>query len=120
MTATATRGAAGSDVDGHRSTAAAGLIPVSSMPAGHGPEAHLVRGTFLRIADLRLRPAYIRVAALRPTPLRCPSITLTAVVAHPQHPVHHSPNGPYLTCRSTSEEDAIIRFAALVDGARIR
>src|SRR6266511_6235968 len=45
--------------------------PVRSMPSGYDPEARLVRGTYLRIADLRFRSAYIRVAFPRSTSLRC-------------------------------------------------
>ena len=50
-----------------RDTAAAGKIPVRTMRTRTFPEALLVRGTILRIADLRSQPAYIRVAVRRPT-----------------------------------------------------
>jgi hypothetical protein len=51
-----------------RDAAAAGPIPGS---LGHGlAMANFVRGTFLRIADVRSQPANISVAASRSTPSR--------------------------------------------------
>jgi len=61
-----------------RGTAVAVVIPGTPY-AAHTRAAHLVRGTSLRIPDLRSRPANIRVAACRPTlPRRVPTST-----AHP-------------------------------------
>lgn len=70
-----------------RGTAVAVVIPVialcrdllDAVQAADPVAAHLVRGTSLRIPDLRSRPANIRVAACRPTlPRRVPTHT-----AHP-------------------------------------
>ena len=52
-----------------RGTAVAVVIPGTPYAAPLDA-AHLVRGTSLRIPDLRSRPANIRVAACRPTLLR--------------------------------------------------
>lgn len=49
-----------------RGTAVAVVIPDTPY-AARTRAAHLVRGTSLRITDLRSRPANIRVAACRPT-----------------------------------------------------
>jgi hypothetical protein len=59
-----------------RGTAVAVVIPGTPY-AAHTSAAHLVRGTSLRIPDLRSRPANIRVAACRPTlPRRVPASTI--------------------------------------------
>ncbi len=64
-----------------RGTAVAVVIPVIALcrdlldanQAADPVAAHLVRGTSLRIPDLRFQPANIRVAACRPTlPRRVP------------------------------------------------
>lgn len=58
-----------------RGTAVAVVIPGTPY-AARTRAAHLVRGTSLRIPDLRSRPANIRVAACRPTlPRRVPAST---------------------------------------------
>jgi hypothetical protein len=61
-----------------RGTAVAVVIPGTPYAALYCA-AHLVRGTSLRIPDLRLRPANIEVAACRPT---LPRRVLTTT-AHP-------------------------------------
>jgi hypothetical protein len=59
-----------------RGTAVAVVIPGTPYAAPRRA-AHLVRGTSLRIPDLRFRPANIRVAACRPTlPRRVPASTV--------------------------------------------
>lgn len=50
-----------------RDAAAAGKIPVDLCHPGAFREAFLVRGTVLRIAELRSESAYIRVAVRRTT-----------------------------------------------------
>ena len=50
-----------------RDAAAAGKNPVSYYATPDDRDAPLVRGTILRIADLRSEPANIRVAVRRPT-----------------------------------------------------
>ena len=56
-----------------RGTAVAVVIPGTPY-AARSRAAQLVRGTSLRIPDLRSRPANIRVAACRPTlPRRVPT-----------------------------------------------
>ncbi len=70
-----------------RGTAVAVVIPVIALcrklvdadQSADRIAAHLVRGTPLRIPDLRFRPANIRVAACRPTLPR-------RVLAHPARP----------------------------------
>ena len=69
-----------------RGAAAAGPIPDSTMPPACAG-APLVRGTFLRIADLRSRPANISVAARRSTLPR-------RVVPTPEPGHHRDPGSP--------------------------
>jgi hypothetical protein len=63
---------AGSMTTTRRVTAAAGPNPDTTMPT----RAHSVRGTSLRIADLRCRPANISLADSPPDPTRRVANTL--------------------------------------------
>ena len=72
-----------------RGAAVAEPIPVFAMPTPHRARALVVRGTLLRMTDLRSRPAYLRVAVPADPPRPdtfCPPFRSTAS----PHPTRHA------------------------------